>query len=423
MTRHRLRFSLRSLTAGQASRLVSLAVATLFVVAAAPPAGAAVEGAAAIGFLNQQRAANGIPRVSRVDQAMVAWCPNEDAPWTDGSTARDWSSRTGWSASQSPWDAAPLHQFSLYDPNYTAAGASSDASGACLGLGGGYPEYGIGRGVHGPTFFAWYADTGAAAVATREVVTGEGPFAPQEKLGIPQGVATGPQLMLYALGLRTPVRAVRFGLSAAAGGVVRGVGLVDNQLAGPGSLFFVDGGVLITPVLAAGTSYAGWVLWQGADGQEATQHVAFTTAATPVPAPGRPRTPSTPPLRLVAARGRLTVIATPRCLRRAAGRCASRSLVRRVVLAVSVRLVRGGVGVGRVTITLRRIDIHGRAVAVATLRSAATGAASGRVVLIPGRVGSAAALLARAARLARAVRFVVAAQPTSVAVTVAVTAG
>ncbi len=95
-----------------------------------------VDGREAIAFLNQQRTANGIPAITTVRQSFASpWCPNEDAgAWLPGEMARDWSSLTEWGADASPWDDAPMHQFSMYDPLFTAAG-DVNAGGACMGLG------------------------------------------------------------------------------------------------------------------------------------------------------------------------------------------------------------------------------------------------------------------------------------------------
>lgn len=140
-------------------------------------------------FLNQQRAVNGLPPVTVNQQFAGAWCPHEDHGPSGGESARDLSSVvTGWSASSSPWDNAPLHQQDMYNPLFTQVGDVNVEGQACLGVGAPLPE------PPAPTFAAFYSDTGPTDVPTTETIYGEGPFAPQQLVGLPLGKPTGGQL-------------------------------------------------------------------------------------------------------------------------------------------------------------------------------------------------------------------------------------
>jgi hypothetical protein len=294
---------MRALSPNSAGRRVLSAVATLVTVAvigmcattlAPTPAAAAlpatapvsVDGATALAFLNQQRAASGIPPVT-INQAFVtAWCPNEDTGPSGGESSRDLSPVTAWSATSSPWDNAPLHQFSMYDPIYGAAGDANVAGQACMGFGDLLPAPST------PAFYAFVADGGPSVVPNTEVVPGEGPFAPQQLVGIPDGQPTGPQPLLYALGMGSGVHALSWALTAANGSPVSGVKFVDEATVGAagyaGYIAQDSGGIMIPPPLAPATTYTGVVTWEGLawngssrQGDPAimdTQAFSFTTA-------------------------------------------------------------------------------------------------------------------------------------------------
>jgi len=252
--------------------------------AQAQPANVAssVDGRQAIAFLNDQRVANRIPAITSINQALASpWCPNEDAgAWLPGEMARDWSSLTAWGTDTSPWDDAPMHQFSMYDPLFTAAG-DVNAGGACMGLGNPVPQ------PVAPTFYAFVSDAGPSAVPDQEIVEGEGPFAPQNAVGIAEGTPTGPQPLLYALGFpgeqlnpSDSVHAVSWSLRTASGAAVPDVRMADEKAVAaygyPG--YMAVGGAMVPPPLQPGTTYRGRVIWQGPTGRTATQTCSFSTA-------------------------------------------------------------------------------------------------------------------------------------------------
>src|SRR3954465_15682527 len=123
-------------------RAATLALAAALLGAAPASAATASE---AVDFLNQQRAANQIPAGVTVDAHRTTGCKNHNSymaqnggpvhgeePGKPGYTdeGADYNNTseglaqggTGWSAATNPWDAAPLHQTILFDPDVDSAG-------------------------------------------------------------------------------------------------------------------------------------------------------------------------------------------------------------------------------------------------------------------------------------------------------------
>ena len=238
-----------------------------------------VDGPQAIAFLDQQRAANGIPPITTINENYAAaWCPDEDHGPPGGETWRDLSGAVDWTADSSPWTNAPLHQMSMYDPRMDTAGDVNVDGQACMGLGGD-----ANQPASGVTFYAFVWEGGHSGVPPSETVYGEGPFAPQQLVGIPEGQATGPQPLLFAEGMRGAPHAISFSLTDASGTPVPNVEFADSTTAaaaGYSPAFLSQGGVMIPPVLAADTTYNGTVVWEpSGGGATATQTFSFTTGA------------------------------------------------------------------------------------------------------------------------------------------------
>jgi hypothetical protein len=247
---------------------------------------ATLEGQPALEVLNEQRTANGSPPLSLNQSLAASWCPNEDEGPGSTEVRRDLSGNGDWGRGYSPWDAAPFHQFSEYSPVFTEAGivnSGMEASEGCLGLSGASPEPAT------PTFYAFVSDMGPGDVWPSETVSEEGPFAPQEVVGVPQGTTTGPQLLLYARGMSgevpyfsNQVHALSWSLTRASGLPVPGARLVDEAAMGSAGAPFskcagllAGGGILIPPPLVPG-GYSLSVTWEGAYGAVATQSLSFT---------------------------------------------------------------------------------------------------------------------------------------------------
>ena len=249
-------------------------------------------------FLNQQRTANGIPAGIVMDPYRTQGCADHITymhhhglghgetpgdPYTTPAGA-DYAGSgevltegiVGWTAGSNPWDTAPLHQSLIFDPRVNAAGYAEDDTFACMRFGFNFtspPQ---------PVFYAYTGDLGRASVPFREVVAGEGPYAPQEAVGIPQGVATGPNILFFSQDFGSTNRAVLFNLIGQDKRAVD-VKFVDSQTPPPsGSNYqaFSTGGDMI-PVhpLWPATSYTANVVWKDDDnGQTAPQSVAFKTS-------------------------------------------------------------------------------------------------------------------------------------------------
>lgn len=238
-----------------------------------------VDGAQAIAFLNQQRAANGIPPITTTNENYAAaWCPDEDHGPSGGETWRDLSPVVDWTADSSPWTNAPLHQISMYDPRMDTAGDANVDGQACMGLGGD-----ANQPASGVTFYAFVWEGGHSNVPPSETVPGEGPFAPQQLVGIPAGLATGPQPLLFPEGMGPAPHAMSWSLTDASGTPVPNVQFADSTAAAAAGYpfyFLSQGGVMIPPVLATDTTYHGTVVWEpSGGGATATQTFSFTTGA------------------------------------------------------------------------------------------------------------------------------------------------
>lgn len=270
-------------------------LAALFAVAATGglPAVAQASGpdtsgaAAAIGFLNQQRQANGIPAFSGIDNNLAAaWCPNESqTPVTESRVLAGGSDPVSFTAGSSPWSAAPLHQILMYDPLARTAGwatmtnASFDGGEVmpyleCMGFGD------EGADPSAPTAYTFFSELGRDAVPASIDVQNEGPFAPQELVGISQGTPTGPQPIFYLLGMGR-VRAVSWSLSdRSTGASVPGVSIVtsyDAQAAGYDPTIMWNNAVMIPPVLQPGTIYDGQARFTGDNGSCVQESYSFAT--------------------------------------------------------------------------------------------------------------------------------------------------
>jgi hypothetical protein len=267
--------------------MTSLGLACL-PVAAQASTGPDTSGAAqAIDFLNHQRQANGIPAFTATDNSLVAsWCPNEDqGPITESRVLAGGSDPVGFTAGSSPWSAAPLHQILMYDPLARSAGWATMTDAAfdggevmpyleCMGFGNEAADPST------PTAYTFFSELGPSAAQPSIDVDGEGPFAPQEVVGISQGTPTGPQPIFYVLGAGR-VRAVSWSLTdQSTGETVPDVHLVDSyaaQAAGDDPSIMWNNAVMIPPVLEPGTVYDGQAKFTGDSGACLTETFSFAT--------------------------------------------------------------------------------------------------------------------------------------------------
>ena len=224
----------------------------------------------AITYLNQQRAAYGIPPVT-LDQSLLK-------PECNLGNHEIASPITTWSAIRSPWPEAPYHEQILYDPSDVAGSygefahfGSEQSTGpwACMWF---RHDYGT-----GPARFYWAAEASGPNAVPPSVEAYEAPSTPSQDLGLED--PTGPNISLYALGSEH--------LDAVSATVVGPSGqVVPSHLTGSfgGAMLVVD-----RPV-SEKTTYSVTVVWRGYRyaGPEVgevpidqTQSFAFTTGFIP----------------------------------------------------------------------------------------------------------------------------------------------
>jgi hypothetical protein len=271
-----------------------LALAAALIVAAPASATTADE---AIAFLNQQRAANAIPASVALDAYRTTGCKNhnhymalngighgEDAGNPGYTTeGADYTNSgevvaqgaVGWTAGSNPWDTAPLHQTLIFDPQVNSAGYDESEGFACMRFGFDFTS------PPAPAFYAYTGDLGRTEVPPTVTVQGEGPYAPQEAVGIRQGVPTGPNILFFIQGFGSSNHAVpgSFSITGPDGPV--DARMVDSSTPPPaGQTYraFDSGGDLI-PVepLEPFADYNVAITWENDSGQQMPQTLSFKT--------------------------------------------------------------------------------------------------------------------------------------------------
>lgn len=254
--------------------------------------------APSVSVLNQQRVANGIPPVED-EPSLADWCPNEDGPSSSGVVERD--TVTGpvveWNAGSTPFAGAPLHELSIYDPSFTAAGLKVTGGTTCVGMGWGRtppPK------ITAPTFYAFVGPRGPSAVEPGSTVVKEYPtYNPLQSVGYHVGEKTGPIINLWGwvpdsgVEATPPATPVSWSLTSADGARVPDVRIASGRTldeAGFAKPAIPMHGAAMAPAkpLAPDTTYTAEVTWQGEGGQTASQTFTFhTTAGAPDLGPGR----------------------------------------------------------------------------------------------------------------------------------------
>ena len=269
-------------------RRVSVASSVLAVFLFAAPAASAADSAQAVAFLNAQRAANGIPGDLVNDPNLELGCrqhnrymeangalghgENPASPYytPEGGAEEPWAYRgevlsyggyepDGWN----PWEWAPIHLYLMLDPERTTAGYDS-AKYTCMRLGGQRHPGGL-----EPSFFS-YPGPGTVGIYPEERAY-ESPYVPQQLVGIPEGAATGPNILLFSTGTRE-LDAVSFGITGPGGSVAaRMVDANTQSEVGDGGWF--DGGGVLIPEqpLVPYTTYEVSVLWKNLSFGEAPE--------------------------------------------------------------------------------------------------------------------------------------------------------
>ncbi len=312
--------------------ILGLASALALGLSAGVPGAVAVSSEQAVAFLNQQRAANGIPGdlVNRPDWAdgcakhnfyshMTGdWGHTEDSssPYStpegrDAAGAAVISMGSGYSAAgKNPWEWAPIHLYIMLKPELTAAAYDGSYGFACMRMYGADPR----PDPPTPQFYS-YPGPGSQGVYPDEYAA-EWPYTPQQLVGIPEYEVTGTNILLFSLGTRG-LDAESFSLRGPEGAVpARMVDQNTSNEVGSGG-WFAGGGVIVPEQpLAEHTTYAVSVRWRnlayGGDfGEEPDplsqtefydQDFSFTTGA--MSREGRERRPWKQPVLRLARAGR-----------------------------------------------------------------------------------------------------------------------
>jgi hypothetical protein len=280
----------------------ALPVAALLALALAAPARADVSGPDIVGFLNAQRAANGIPAGILEDPTLSDGCAKhdnygalnhvvehtEDHAKPGYTAAGEQAAQTSvlyagagpWTAARNPFETAPIHLHQLLAPRIDRMGAAETQGYGCATTL---------ASRHRPAPPADVTYTYPAAGATGWVTAqtaAEGPYTPGQQVGIPAGTKTGPYLYVMFDGpdltLFDTAQATAATLTGPAGPV--DVAVVDN--ATPGLTGYLPTGMELIPraPLAPGTPYtaavAATVTTQGGVGAARTfSHTwTFTTS-------------------------------------------------------------------------------------------------------------------------------------------------
>lgn len=316
----------------RSSRITLGFVAVLAVLSVSPSTAAAVSSEQAVGFLNQQRATNGIPGdlVNREDwadgcakhnlysQMTGDWGHSEDpaSPYytpegADAAGAAVISTGSGYLPSgKNPWEWAPIHLYIMLKPELTSAGYDGSHGYACMRMYGDEPRPAPAT----PQFFS-YPGPDTTGIYPDEFAA-EWPYTPQQLVGIPEYTETGTNILLFSLGTRG-LDAESFSLRGPAGQVpARIVDEHSSNEVGDGS-WFAGGGVIVPEQpLAEHTTYTVNVQWRNLSygdpfGEEPeplsqtefySQAFSFTTGATSQE--GRERRPRENPVLRLSRTGR-----------------------------------------------------------------------------------------------------------------------
>lgn len=237
------------------------------------PARADVGGAAIVGYLNAQRAAQGVPAGIVHDPSLSAACANHNAygainhvlahsedPSQPGYTAAGnyaagnsvlYQGSGPWSAGHNPFETAPIHLHQLLAPRLDRMGASENQGYGCATT-----LVSLNRPAPAAHVTYTYPGNGAKGWPAAQVAA-EGPYTPGQLVGIPAGTRTGPYLYVMFDGPDlTPsdvARATGAALTGPKGPV--SVAVVDN--ATPGLAGYLPTGMQVIPrtPLRPGASY------------------------------------------------------------------------------------------------------------------------------------------------------------------------
>jgi hypothetical protein len=246
-----------------------------------------------IAWFNTQRAANGIPSGIVENAEWSAACDahitymqrtntfqheedpsspfyTEQGEW--GGTHSVLAGGSGWGERSSPWETAPIHLAQLMSPQLAEMGVADRDNFVCATT---WP--GMDRPTPTAAGVVTYPGDGTTTYA--DEVPAESPFTPEDILGMPSGVRTGPNLYVYLWGpvlddywTATTISVAAATLTGPEGAVQ--LRWVDHTTSKIGPYLPPASGILVPPPLRPGAVYAADV--QFSDG---TQHSwSFRTA-------------------------------------------------------------------------------------------------------------------------------------------------
>jgi hypothetical protein len=265
-------------------------VVLLTALLAAPTAAHAITPSGAIGALNAQRVANGIPGTVVENATWSSSCADHNAymsanrllvhdetagapgytatgAWAGPNAVLAFRSGGGFPWAVNPWENAPFHLAQVIQPALRSTGYADNGTYACMTT---WPGTDAGN-LSGAYTYPGPNRTGVPfAQAAAEL-----PSIPQQSLGIAAGVTTGPNLFVFGYGLGgSQVRITAATLSPSVP-----VKWVDNFTPGVGGR--IPSGAILVPTvpLQANTTYTARVTLQGAD--RSLDHAwSFTTGST-----------------------------------------------------------------------------------------------------------------------------------------------
>lgn len=319
-------------------------LATLALLLTPAVAAADVSGPEIVSFLNAQRAANGIPAGIVEDPALSDGCAkhnaygarndeltHEEDPDKPGYTPEGaqagrtsviYSGGGPWSATNNPFETAPIHLHQLLAPRIDRMGASENAGYGCATTLASRERPAPGRDV---TYT--YPGDGARGWVTQQTAF-EGPYTPGEIVGIPQGTTTGPYLyaMFDGPGLDVFDEASNAAGSLAGPGGAVDVAVVDNTTL-PTNFLPLGAELIPREPLAPGTRYTATVSAK-VKNRTFTHTWSFTTADGPAPYTAT-----------VRRKGRRAIAVTVKAERalRVAAKVAGRKVARSVAAGASFR--------------------------------------------------------------------------------------
>ena len=230
----------------------------------------------AIAYLNQQRAAFGIPPVT-LDQSLLK-------PECSLANHEIASPSTTWSGTVSPWGEAPFHEATLYDPSNV-----SGAYGEYNGFASNNPTFPSSSGTWacmwfrrdngGTPGFYWAAEASGPNAVPPLVNASEWPNTPAEAVGLSN--PTGPNIILYAKNIKGYPAAVSAAVVSQAGMSVPVHLAFDRP---EGAVLVVDHPVESKTRFEASVRWRAWEFAGPEKGEipvDYTQQFSFTTGSAP----------------------------------------------------------------------------------------------------------------------------------------------